>query len=37
MSAQIGEEPFGLTVVELQKFKVIMDTEKGTLAITFVL
>jgi hypothetical protein len=36
VSAQIGEQPFRLTVVEVEKFKVIMDAEKGTLAITFV-
>lgn len=36
VSSQIGEQPFRLTVLELEKFKVILDAEKGTLAITFV-
>lgn len=36
VAAQIGEEPFRLTVIELQKFKVLQNVGQGTLAITFV-
>ncbi len=36
VAAQIGEEPFRLTVIELQKFKVLQNVGQGTLAISFV-
>lgn len=36
VAAQIGEQPFRLTVVELTKFKIIRDARNGRLAITFV-
>ncbi len=36
VAAQIGKEPFHLTVVELSKLRLLQDTEKGRVAITFI-
>ncbi len=36
VASQIGEEPFRLTVIEFQKFKILQNYGQGTLAITFV-